>query len=232
LKKVYILAILMAIIAAISVYYFATSLQQKTQVQDVETGYAVVVLTDIPQNTMITEEMVIVKEFSLDAVHPMAITSAEEVVGMIARYPLLVGEQILLSKIGEKGSEAEKLSYTLEPGQRAISIAVDEVAGIAGYISSGDYVDVVATIIIKGELGEPSKPVSTLFVENLLVLETGMKQTGAADDISAVYESVTVSATPKQILKINYASTNGTLRLALRPVLDYQELDLPFYAPQ
>ena len=231
MKKVYILATIMAIIAGIAVYYFANALQKKNVVEDVNKGQVIVTLADVPENTMITEEMVTIKELPVEAIHPMALSSFEQVIGAITKNPLVAGEQVLLSKLGEQGETAEKLSYSLDPGQRAVSVAVDEVSGVSGYISVGDYVDVVATLILQGGVGEPNRAISVLLVENLLVVETGVEQSGSANDPAVVYETVTLSATPNQVLKINYASTNGSVRLVLRPVLDDKEWDLPYYEP-
>jgi Flp pilus assembly protein CpaB len=52
------------------------------------------------------------------------------------------------------------------------------------------------------------------------VLKTGLKTVGNAESSSALYSSVTLSVTPDDALKINYAASNGRLRFVLRPVLD------------
>lgn len=231
MKKVYAIAIIMAITAGISVYMFASSIKnEESQIQAVENGNVVVAAVDIPANTYITQEMVMICQLPVEAIHPLAETSIENAIGTISKYPISYYEQVIITKLSEKGS-ADKISYVLETGQRAVSIGVDEVSGISGYIMPGDYVDVIATIMLEGEEGQQSKPASILLVENLLVLETGIKETGAADAVSANYETVTLSATPEELLKLNYASTNGALRLVLRPVLDNVKTNLPYYRP-
>ena len=105
-------------------------------------------------------------------------------------------------------------SLALEDGKRAISVGVDDISGVSGYIVKGDYVDVIATVIP----AEGNTPVSTSLVENVLVLQVGTKQ--GATDSEGSYATVTLSVTPQEALKINYAASNGKLRLVLRPILD------------
>ena len=144
-------------------------------------------------------------------------------------------EQVIASQLSEKGDGNGALSYVLVDGQRAISVSVDDVAGVSGYITAGDYVDVVATILYPSDGVTSGYPVSTVLVENVLVLKTGMKELTKTDSAAATYTSVTLSASPEDVLKINYAATNGKLRLVLRPVLDNKTIaprDFPTLSEQ
>ncbi len=124
-----------------------------------------------------------------------------------------------MPRLAEKGNEGGALSYALEEGYRAISVAVNDVTGVSGYINRGDRVDVVATLVAY-DATKKNQPVSTLIAQNLLVLETGTKWKKPTDSASDGYATVTLAATPQEALKINYAATNGKLGLVLRPVLD------------
>lgn len=230
MKKVYLLSIFMALTVGIAVYLFAASLQQKADSQAVDSGYVVVAAVEIPASTLITSDMVALVEMPRQSINPLAATSLSAVVGLINKYPLSPQEQILTPKLNKKGqSNTGQLSYVLNEGQRAISVGVDSVAGVSGYIAVGDYVDIVSTIILPQNGSTPSSATSMLLVENLLVLQTGMKQLSSTDSTVATYTTVTLSATPEQILKINYAATNGTLRFILRPVLDHTIVNPPTF---
>ncbi|MEA4890541.1 MAG: Flp pilus assembly protein CpaB [Clostridiaceae bacterium] len=232
MKKVYLLSIIMALLVGIAVYLFASSLQQQAQAQAVVQGKVVVAVADIPANTLITAEMVALVDLPKQSINPLAATTLNTVVGMINKYPLAKQEQILTPRLNKKGDSGEgELAYVLEEGQRAISMGVDDVAGVSGYITKGDYVDVVSNIILPGEDGSQGTPVSTILVENLLVLETGMKQLGSTDSSASTYKTITLSATPEQILKLNYAASNGTIRFVLRPVLDHEIIAPDDYPP-
>jgi Flp pilus assembly protein CpaB len=83
----------------------------------------------------------------------------------------------------------------------------------------GDHVDVVATVVYPTPEGETAYAISTMLVENVLVLKTGL---AAVDETEtgAIYQTVTLSVIPDDALRINYAASNGAIRLILRPVLD------------
>lgn len=220
MKKVYLISVIMALVVGIAVYAFATSLEQKAKPVNIETQSIVVAAANIPANTLVTEGMVTMKSLPVQAVHPNTVTDLSKALGQITKYPLVAGEQVLLSRLGEQGEGAETLSFKLEEGYRALTVAVDEVTGVAGYIESGDYVDLIATLIYPKNEGEVSYAVSTMLAENILVLKTGIKTMSSTDSSGALYTSVTLSVTPEDALKINYAASNGRLRLVLRPVLD------------
>jgi pilus assembly protein CpaB len=219
-KKVYLISAVMALVVGIAVYAFASSLEQKARPVNIETQTVVTAVLDIPENTLVTEDMVTMQSLPVQAVHPSAVTDPSQVIGQITKYPIMASEQVLLSRLGEQGEGAETLSFKLEEGYRALTVAVDEVTGVAGYIEAGDHVDMIATLIYPTNEGEVSYAVSTMLCENLLVLKTGLKTIGSTDSASALYSSVTLSVTPDDALKINYAASNGRLRFVLRPVLD------------
>jgi len=217
----------MALVVGIAVYLFASSIQQDTQAGAYEKGRVVVAAKEIPANTQITEDMVKLSQLPDDGINAVAATDLSQVVGKISRYALLPGEQVLLPRLAEKGNEDGALSYALEDGYRAISVAVDDVTGVSGYINRGDRVDVVATVILYSG-STKNQPASTMIAQNLLVLQTGTKVTKATES-SEGYTSVTLAAKPQDALKINYAATNGKLALVLRPVLDDNKVSTKNY---
>ena len=228
MKKVYILAAIMAVVVGIAVYLFASSLEHEARAGADEKGQAVVAVKKIPANTQIAGDMVKTVQLPAGSINAVAAAELSQVVGKIARYPLLPGEQILLPRLAEKGNEGGALSYALEEGYRAISVAVNDVTGVSGYINRGDRVDVVATLVAY-DATKKNQPVSTLIAQNLLVLETGTKWKKPTDSASDGYATVTLAATPQEALKINYAATNGKLGLVLRPVLDNEKVTTKNY---
>lgn len=227
MKKVYIISILMALVVGIAVYTFADSLQKQAQAQAIPMGQVVTAVRDIQANTLITEEMLALATLPMQSISSGAVTDLKQAVGTIAKYPIFVGEQVFYANLSGKGAEKETLSYVLEDGHRAISVGVDEITGVSGYIKPGDRVDVIATMLETDETGA-SRTVSTSLVENLLVLEIGTSlQTSETDKLN--YKTVTLSATPEQVLKLNYALSNGKLLLVLRPILDNEIVSPPDY---
>ncbi len=148
MRKIYILSLLMAVIVGISVYFFADSLQREAlqQAQANRSG-VVVALQFIPANAEITAEMIALQELPNEAINPLSARNPEDVIGAISQYPIEPQEQVFTTRIQMRGEAAEgRLSYVLKPGFRAITIGVDEVSGVAGHLTRGDYVDLLVTM--------------------------------------------------------------------------------------
>ena len=218
MKKIYLLALIMAIIAGLSVYLFAMSLQDQAQRQDEDTEYVVVAAAAIAADTLITSDMLTVSEMPVQAIHAQAIRSLTDAVGKINQYPLAVGEQLLLHRVKEKTEHSDRLSYALEPGYRAITLSVDLVTGVSGYIAQGDHVDLIVNITVE------NSNVSRFQVENLLVLRLGEKK--PAGEQGGLYGTITLAATPEQVLLINHGMNNGRISLVLRAITD-RDIDAP-----
>jgi pilus assembly protein CpaB len=207
----------MALVVGIAVYTFADSLQKQAQAQATPMGNVVTAAVEIPANTLITDDMVTLITLPVQSISAGAATDIGQVAGAIAKYPIFAGEQVFNANLSGKDTEKETLSFVLEEGYRAISIGVDDITGVSGYIKAGDRVDVISSMLENDETGA-SYTVSTALVENLLVLETGTSIQSEAEKLG--YRTVTLAATPEQAVKINYAVTNGRLLLVLRPILD------------
>jgi pilus assembly protein CpaB len=222
-KKIYLLSFLMALVVGVSVYFFADNLKQSALEKTVvNKGNVVVARVFIPVNTIITADMVMMADLPVEAINPLAINKLDLAVGAITQYPIEVQEQIFSTQIKKKGEAAEgRLSYVMDKGYRAVTVAVDEVTGVAGQITKGDYVDLVVQLV-NAEIDDKHE-VSFMIIENLQVLEIGKKQAVSATEAAPAateYATVTLAATPEQVLKINYASKSG-IRLVLRSVLDH-----------
>jgi pilus assembly protein CpaB len=219
MKKVFVIAALLAVLAGFAVYLFASSLKASSEPVAIPTESVVVAVADIPAETLITADMVVLKEMPEESIHADAAILLENVVGSIAVEPIVAGEQVLTARLGIQGEGADSLSYQLEKGYRALSVAVNEVTGVSGFIEEGDHVDVLATVVYPTPEGETDYAISTMLVENVLVLKTGLA-TVDETETGAIYQTVTLSVIPDDALKINYAASNGAIRLILRPVLD------------
>ncbi|MFD1196046.1 Flp pilus assembly protein CpaB [Seohaeicola saemankumensis] len=124
------------------------------------------------------------------------------------------GEPVLASKITDPGQRA-KLSTAISPGKKAVSIRVNDVLGVAGFVLPGDRVDVLLTRNGGGRGGEA-------FVDVLLqgVRVVAIDQT--ADDTRdqpSVVRTVTFEVTTEEAQKLTLGATVGTLSLALLNVV-------------
>lgn len=146
-----------------------------------------------------------------------SISDLEGVTDETARFVLSSmerGEPVLSAKITNPGQRA-KLSTAISPGMKAVSIAVNDVLGVAGFVLPGDRVDVMLTRTSGNDR-------SGAFVDVLLqgVRVVAIDQT--ADDTRdqpSVVRTVTFEVTTEEAQKLTLGATIGTLSLALRNVV-------------
>jgi pilus assembly protein CpaB len=156
------------------------------------------------------------------------LTSAKRIV----LAPIDVNEPILASKITGPGQRAT-LSAMLGEGKKAVTIRVDDVADVAGFVLPGDRVDVVLT-----RPRENKGPITDVVLENTRVLGVDQLADQRADKPSVV-KAVTLEVDEVDGQKLALASRVGTLSLLLRKAGDRREgtgreltsLDLTSYVP-
>ena len=124
-------------------------------------------------------------------------------------------EPVLRSKISGPGERAA-LSTLLPVGKRAVTVRVDDVRGVAGFILPGDFVDVV----LIGEDGSQRREnYSEILVQNLKVLAVDQLASERPEQ-PTVPKAVTLEVTPEQAQKILLATNIGKLSLTLRRPAD------------
>jgi pilus assembly protein CpaB len=125
--------------------------------------------------------------------------------------PLERGEPILRSKITGPGQRA-LLSSLLDEGKRAVTLRVDDVRGVAGFILPGDFVDVV----LIAEDGPPRREnYSEILLQHLKVLAVDQLASERQEQ-PTVAKAVTIAVTPEQAQKLLLATNIGKLSLILR----------------
>ena len=145
MKKVVVFALIAALCAGALLYFYLGKIEQQHEVK-VEYESVVVAAVNIPAYTPITTEMVTLSQVPLGSSHPLAAHTLEEVIGYVTENDIIAGEQILPVKLKQLGESDSGLSYIVPDGMRAVTIAVDEVTGVAGFLQRGDYVDVISYI--------------------------------------------------------------------------------------
>ncbi len=120
-------------------------------------------------------------------------------------------EPILAAKITGAGGRAT-LSTLISKDMRAVTIRVNDVNGVAGFIMPNDHVDILLTRI---EDNKKEDPITTILLQNVKVL--GIDQDAAEDkEKPSVAKAVTLEVTPKQSQKLALASRVGSISLTLR----------------
>lgn len=220
MKKVKILALLTGVIAAILIFVLISSL---IKIGGGNTVQVVTAAQTISANTLITENMLALKEVPQEAVLPGAITKMADATGKTVKADIYQGEQLITEKLILPGdSNNGTLAYSIHSGMRAITISVDAITGIAGMIHPSDKIDLMGEFDYKGN-------VYTDLVEeniNVLAVDNNKSPTNAVGDGSIVaYSTLTLEVTPAQAMEISMAAHSGTLRAVLRSPLDKVQLN-------
>jgi pilus assembly protein CpaB len=133
----------------------------------------------------------------------------------IALQRIEPNELVLKGKVSGFGGRAT-LSAALDDNQRAVTIRVDDVTGVAGFLLPGDRVDVILT----RQLGKGrGNPVNSILLQDIRVLGVGQISNEQRDK-PVVVRAVTVEASPRQSQKLVLAQQVGRLSLVLRPAAD------------
>ncbi|KQU97047.1 pilus assembly protein CpaB [Mesorhizobium sp. Root102] len=124
-----------------------------------------------------------------------------------------VNEPVLATKITGPGQRAT-LSAVLGEGMKAVSIRVNDVLGVAGFVFPGDRVDVLLTRTVRSQDGADQSFVDVL-LQSMKVLAVD-QVADESKDSPTVVKSVTLEATTKDAQKLTLAAGAGQLSLALR----------------
>lgn len=189
--------------------------QQQQRVKELSVTRAVVVASkNIPAGTKLTEEFLTVKQLPAQTVPKDYPESIEGLKKRIVKTTILPEEIITESRLVGQGA-AGGLPIIIPPGHRAITIKVDEVFGVGGFINPGDHVDIVA-IIKRSE----DQNFSRTILQDVLILAAGDKildPNVVADPAPKVVSQVTVALSPQDAEKLALAHEMGSLHLVLRP---------------
>lgn len=216
MKKVYLIATIMALITGFTVYAFAVNLKKSVNTANIPTTTVVVAAANISENTVITAKMLEVKQLPTESVTVGTAKTVDEIVGKVVKYPITAGEQIIVQKLKTLGSDdGTDLSYQLKENERAITISVDEVTGVSGFVRQGDTVDIITTTAVD------AKPVTSYLLKNVKVLKVSNKAANTSGQQITSYSSVTLCLSPDDSLKLGEAINLGkSIRLVLRPITD------------
>lgn len=227
-KGVLILAVVLGLVTVSVLYLYIRGLGEKP---DVETQMknTVVAVSTIPAHVKVTAEMLIIKSLPVEAVHPDAFTTIEDVVGGTTKSEIISGEQLIKGRVITEGVTSP-LAYRIPENMRAIAIPSNEIAGVAGYIQVGDRVDILVQYEIEvlnaeGDPIQTSQEVYTQF-QNLEVLEKGPYTTNPEEKQVGVSSSIILLVTPSQAEVIVFANLNGTVHMTLRNPVDTNKVDL------
>jgi len=135
------------------------------------------------------------------------------------------GEPILADRLAATGSGGG-LAAIIPTGMRASAVRVDEVVGLAGFVTPGMRVDVLMSGIPPGGNPADGPRVNTL-LQNIQVLSAGANLQKDSEGKPQQVQVVNLLVTPEQAEKLTLASSQTRIQLALRNPLDTQKTNPP-----
>jgi pilus assembly protein CpaB len=212
---VFVLAITAGGALAFGTYNFMQHAPARTVT--IPTRPVVVAAADLDVGAELTRDAIRIIDWPANAVPAGAFTDPKDVIGRGIVLPVIQNEPILPMKLAspEAGSG---LPPAIPPGLRAVSVRVNEVIGVAGYVLPGTRVDVVATV---SPSGQNTDITSKVVLTNVQVLAAGTKIDRETDKNKPIPVSVvTLLVDPEEAERLTLASTEGKIQLALRNPLD------------
>lgn len=190
------------------------SKQGEQMVSETEQCKVVTAAMEIPLGTKIDANMLEVIDFPKTLLPEGSCQSADDVVGRVATSKLYKGEILHSGRINDPAG-GSILASLVQEGMRAITVRVDEVVGVAGFLTPGSRVDVIAT------QGRANEVRSETLISDLKVLAVG--QSTSEVNGPEVVRAVTLEANPTQAEEIVRATQTGKLQLTLRNPLEMTE---------
>jgi pilus assembly protein CpaB len=190
----------------------------------VPTQPVVVAAADLQLGAALTKDDLKIMQFPQGAAPEGAFSQTDELLGRGLIVPMVKNEPVLAAKLASKEA-GSGLPPVIPEGMRAVSVRVNEVIGVAGYVLPGNRVDVVATASPSEKKADTT---SKVVLSNVQVLTAGTRMEQSDNENKPVQVTVvTLLVNPEQAERLALASTEGKIQLALRNPLDTSAPETP-----
>ncbi len=208
-NKRLIIALTGAVICGLVGVMLVTRYLSNVQAFTKDLGNVVVAKAEIPLGEKITAEQLAFAQIPNGAVPEGAFRKLDEVVGRVAITPIGLRETITNMKLAPEG---------------AMTVKVDDVVGVSGFIMPGSFVDVVAIVVPLAQAGATNGPISKIVLQNIKVLASGTKIDSPENQRQpSDVKAVTLQVTPEQAEKLVLATNEGRLQLVMRNYSDQED---------
>ncbi len=215
-----------AVLAGGGLAYGTYNLVQNQPVQSVSTPTQPVVVAsaDLQLGSELKKEDLTILNFPAGQAPEASFSQASEIVGRGLIVSVVKNEPILPAKLAPREAGAG-LPPVIPEGMRAVSVRVNEVIGVAGYVLPGTRVDVLATASPNESRADTT---SKVILPNVQVLTAGTRMEQDQEQGKPVQVTVvTLLVTPEQSERLALASTEGKIQLALRNPMDQTAPETP-----
>ncbi len=208
---------------AASVYVYK-QFKQAAAAKPVVVNHVVVAAAQLPLGTRLQPQHLRLVSWPAGDPMPGMFTRIEDCLNRALIASVVENEPLLEGKLAPREGGAG-LSVTIPEGMRAVSVQVNDVIGVAGFVTPGTMVDVLVTGSAGGQGG--GNKVTRTILEDIKVLAAGQKLEQAKDGKPQTVPVITLLVTPEEANKLTMASTEGRIQLALRNTLDREKAAPP-----
>ncbi len=209
-----ILLLILSIVFGLGAVFFAKKwmdqqIQPQVEVEVVEREPVIVAELEIPQGTIIEEQHLTFKLLEKSWRTETQFTDKKPLVGRVAGSTIFPQEIIVMQRLAPEG-EGSSLANLLPEDRRAVTIRVNDVIGVAGFLLPGNKVDVLNTV----SYGSGSANTTTV-LKDIKVL--AVDQTArTSENKPIIVRAVTLEVSPKDAEKLLTANSKGSIQLTLR----------------
>ena len=176
---------------------------------------------DLTLGTVLTPEDVKLADWPGGTLPEGYSASVEEVLGRGVITNVVLNEPLLSRKMAVKEAGGG-LPIVIPEGMRGVSVRVDDVISIAGFVLPGTRVDVMVTL---DEGAQQNNPVTKLILQNIPVLTSGQVVEHDVNGEPVQVTVITLMVDPEQAEQLVLAATRGRIQLALRNTLDVDSVE-------
>jgi len=211
-RALMIFGVALAAATLLSWFLYANTVAPKTEKQ----VRVIAAARDMPLGAMLRAGDIKLLGYPESDVPKGAILESKNALNHVLLFPINRNEPVLVSKLSSM-TGAEGVSATIEPGYRAVSVAITDTNGVSGLIQANSRVDVLFTRT--GNIAEAS---TSTILQNVKVLYTGhaLGSGQTADPRAPRSQVATLLLTPADAQKLELAKNQGRIGLSLRNPLD------------
>lgn len=210
------LVLFLALSASVSIWNYVNQTQEEVKRQEA-TKPVVVAARQIMAGVVIAAEDLVIMDFPALTVPAEYPDMIEGLLGMIAKTTIQPEEVVTADKLLEVGVTSG-LATIIPKGNRAITIRVNDITGVGGFLAPGDHVDVLSDFEDPSAIGGNKRFTKTI-LQNVHILAAGDRLYDpniVSDHTAMAVTQVTVSLSPQDSEKLSLALSQGEVRLVLR----------------
>jgi len=210
------MSVMLALLVS-GIFYQITVRTNAPRKEKFETKDLVVATKDLPLGATVTAADLHLVKWPAENFPKGGFTKIEDVVDRAVVSNVLSEEPLVMGRLSEKNAGIG-LSSVIPQGMRAVSVRVNDVIGVAGFVLPGTRVDVLVT-------GSPTNSgtagrMTTTVLQNILVLSAGTKTQPDARGQPENVPVVTMLVAPQQAEILTLAANEGKIQLVLRNATD------------